>query len=141
MSSSVATYRPRVREYPLTARAADLELWRREAAGVAREWRASPSVVNVVRLGVTELLSNVIKHVDDQRSSLMIYKLGDALVVSVSDRSLVLPEVCGAPDWDAESGRGLWMLQSMAASVGSHRMDGLFKKCVWFRCDTGAGAR
>jgi anti-sigma regulatory factor (Ser/Thr protein kinase) len=130
-----------VREFPLLARAEELELWRREAAGVARGWGASALVVELVRLGVSELLSNVIKHVPDKRCDLMIYLLGDALVVSVSDSSPVLPEVRGLPDWDAESGRGLWMLRSMAEAFGSHRMDGFyFKKCVWFRCDL-RGAR
>ncbi|MEV8115161.1 ATP-binding protein [Streptomyces xiamenensis] len=95
----------------------------------------SAPVVDLVRLGVSELLSNVVKHVPDKNCSLAIYMLGDVLVVSVSDRSSVLPEVRGAPDWDAESGRGLWMLQEMAEAFGSHRMDGFFfKKCVWFRC-------
>ncbi len=98
-----------VREFPLLACADELGLWRREAAGVAREWRVSAPVVDLVRLGVSELLSNVVKHVPDKNCSLAIYMLGDALVVSVSDSSPVLPEVREAPDWDAESGRGLWI--------------------------------
>ncbi|QKV67511.1 ATP-binding protein [Streptomyces harbinensis] len=137
MRSSVrATYGQRVREWPLLARADELELWRRGVAGVVRGWGASPSAVELVRLGVTELLSNVLRHVDDHACCLVLSALGDTVLVQVLDRSAVLPEIGEAPDWEAQSGRGLWMLREMADGFGSELLDGTtYKKVVWFRCN------
>lgn len=118
--------------WAITVRSHDIELWRRKIATMLRAWGAPRSAVELGRLGVSELLGNVVKHLDDRRCLLMAFRKEEAAIVAVVDHSSDLPQV-NEPKWDAESGRGLWMLQQMAASWGCERLT--HGKAVWFRCD------
>lgn len=119
----------------LMADGQNVESWRRRAADVVRGWGGSASAVELVRLGVSELLSNVIRHVAERRCYLRIVRIGGEVTVQVFDRSRKLPVIGEAPDWDTESGRGLWMLREMATRFGCEHTFHCDGKIVWFSCD------
>jgi anti-sigma regulatory factor (Ser/Thr protein kinase) len=118
------------RSWTLTVRKEDLARFRRLASAAMREWNQPPRVVEVVLHGVTELLSNVARHVPDPRCVLELTLDGDAVEVAVHDTSPVLPRIT-LPDWTAEEGRGLWLLREMADDLGYERTPG--GKRVWVR--------
>ncbi|MGW8848963.1 ATP-binding protein [Streptomyces xiamenensis] len=130
-----AMYAQSVYGQSLVADGRHIEWWRREAADVVGRWGASASAVELVRLGVSELLSNVIRHVAERRCYLRIVRIGGEVTVQVFDRSRQLPVIGDAPDWDAESGRGLWMLREMATRFGCEHTCHGDGKIVWFSCD------
>ncbi|WP_234347381.1 ATP-binding protein [Streptomyces specialis] len=134
-----ATEFPSSHGWALTARSRDAELWRRIVADRLRKWGAPRTSVELACFGVSELLANVVKHAGDPRCRLEVARVGSAAVVSVFDRSLRLPEI-SRPDWDAESGRGLWLLQDMTAGagLGFERAAQPWGKRVWFTCDLSA---
>lgn len=119
----------------LRASAAGMERWRASAGEVVRSWGGSAGAVELVRLGVSELLSNVIRHVAEPRCYLRIVRIGSEVTVQVFDRSVEMPVIGEAPDWDAESGRGLWLLREMATRFGCERTGHCAGKIVWFSCD------
>ncbi|RKN10583.1 ATP-binding protein [Streptomyces radicis] len=116
--------------WALTARREDLAHFRRLASLAMREWGQPSSVAEVVLHGVTELLSNVARHVEDPRCTLELTLVGGGVLVTVHDRSPVLP-VITLPDWTAEEGRGLWLLREMADDLGYAGAEG--GKRVWVR--------
>ncbi|WP_253194975.1 ATP-binding protein, partial [Streptomyces sp. MP131-18] len=100
---------------------------------VFERWDAPPHCVEVARLGVSELLTNVAKHAGTGRCYLRLLRIGPEAVVQVHDRSRTLP-VITEPDREGEDGRGLWLLREMADRLGcevTHRRHG---KIVWFSC-------
>ncbi|MBU7598566.1 ATP-binding protein [Streptomyces sp. P38-E01] len=118
-------------QWELRIRPEDLESWRRQVAHVVRELGGDYGAVAVARLGVSELLSNVCKHVGDRRCRLEVEREGAGVRVRLFDRSPQVPAV-RVPTWDAEEGRGLWLLREMADALGyTCTPDG---KWVWFRC-------
>ncbi|RBM07211.1 ATP-binding protein [Streptomyces sp. PT12] len=120
----------RSHSWALTARREDLARFRRLASLAMREWGQPSAVAEVVLHGVTELLSNVARHVPDPRCTLELTLVGGGVLVTVHDRSPALP-VITLPDWTAEEGRGLWLLREMADDLGYARTeDG---KRVWVR--------
>lgn len=119
--------------WSLTVRREDLARFRRLASAAMREWRQPPRVAEVVLHGVTELLSNVARHVPDPRCVLTLELTADAAEVAVEDRSPVLPRIT-LPDWTAEAGRGLWLLREMSDGLGyAPTPEG---KRVWVRVRT-----
>lgn len=94
----------------------EVRVWRHEAATAVRLWGFGPEVANLVALGVSELLTNVVRHAGDPRCSLELKKVGSSVLIRVTDRSSRLPVVT-EPDTDSTSGRGLWLLQEMASCV------------------------
>ncbi|GAB2871278.1 hypothetical protein GCM10022245_02570 [Streptomyces mayteni] len=75
----------------------------------------------------------MVKHVESQRCHLTVTRNGDEALVRVFDRSPHLP-VIDEPAWDAESGRGLWMLREMAPRFGYEVGRSRKGKCIWFAC-------
>lgn len=75
----------------------------------------------------------MIKHVDSKRCCLTVTANGTEAIVRVYDRSPALP-VIDEPAWDAESGRGLWMLREMAPRFGYEAGRPRRGKCIWFAC-------
>ncbi|WP_052848803.1 ATP-binding protein [Streptomyces avicenniae] len=123
--------------WELLARAPGIETWRRTLALVLRAWGASDSTVEIARMGLSELLANVVRHVDDPCCRLSAVLDGRRVTVRVEDRSVRVPVVV-EPAWDAESGRGLWMLRAMCRDFGCEpEVDG---KAVWFVLDLDATA-
>ncbi|WP_110945679.1 ATP-binding protein [Streptomyces avicenniae] len=109
-----------------------IETWRRTVCLVLCSWGASDGAVDVARLGVSELLGNVQRHVGDSYCRLSVVLAGGRVTVRVADRSPCVP-VVSEPAWDAESGRGLWMLRAMCRDFGCDPEAG--GKSVWFVLD------
>ncbi|MEV1008493.1 ATP-binding protein [Streptomyces sp. NPDC049881] len=118
--------------WDIWACAQGIETWRRTVTLVLRSWGASDAAVEVTRLGVSELLSNVARHVDDPLCRLSVVLDGGRVRVLVEDRSPCVPKFA-EPTWNAESGRGLWMLRAMCQGFGCEpRAD---RKTMWFAVD------
>jgi serine/threonine-protein kinase RsbW len=120
-----------VRSWRLTARSPEIERWRRVSADAVAALGGDEEAVMLARLGVSELLSNVVKHVADPRCLLVIAGEGSDFRITVRDRSTAAPAVT-RPAWDSDSGRGLWLLREMARDLGYTCFPG--GKAVWFRC-------
>jgi anti-sigma regulatory factor (Ser/Thr protein kinase) len=125
-----------VHHWALTAEAEEITHWRGVVAQTLRGWGAPLASVELACLGVSELLANVIRHAGDRRCQLNISRVEGSARLSVLDRSQVLPKV-SKPDWNAESGRGLWLLQQMAGEgrLGFQFAPAPWGKEVWLQCD------
>ncbi|MBW1599434.1 ATP-binding protein [Streptomyces sp. JJ38] len=119
-----------VYSWALIASAQDIAKWRRLAAEAVARLGGDREAQVLASLGVSELLSNIIKHVPDKACRLAVRAMDAWVYVHVFDTSRQVPAMT-RPSWDAESGRGLWLLNSMVPTWGYEcRADG---KAVWFR--------
>lgn len=116
--------------WELTARPQDVELWRKEVAAAVVALGGDGEGVALAQLGVSELLTNAIKHVTDPACRLEVRRDHGRIWVRLFDRSRGAPAVL-SPDWEAESGRGLWLLREMADGLGYVLTAS--GKWVWFR--------
>ncbi|MFF4319267.1 ATP-binding protein [Streptomyces sp. NPDC001568] len=85
------------------------------------EWRVSREVAEVLLLAVSELVGNVVQHVAAGRMRVGMSRTGGWLRLEVADQGAGLPRLPsprGEVDLDSESGRGLLMVQLMAAERG-----------------------
>lgn len=125
-----------VHQWALSAEVEEITRWRRVVAQTLRDWQAPQTSVELACLGVSELLANVVRHAGDRQCQLRISRMGGSVLLSVFDRSLVLPKV-SKPDWSAERGRGLWLLREMAGKehLGFQLAPVPWGKEVWLRCD------
>ncbi|WP_374100623.1 ATP-binding protein [Streptomyces sp. 7-21] len=123
------------RHWVLTARAEDIARWRCVVARSLQRQQIATEGVELACLGVSELLTNVARHVADRRCRLAISCTAASVLLSVFDRSAELPKVA-CPDWDAEQGRGLWLLREMAGRehLGARPAAAPWRKEVWLRC-------
>lgn len=107
---------------------------RRIVTAQLRHWHLD-SLIDLAALGVTELLTNVHRHAEpDKTCTVEIALLLDRLTVSVHDNDPRIPGVAEADPADAEfatSGRGLAIIEAMSESWGV-RPQGESGKCVWF---------
>ncbi len=83
-------------------------------------------------MGISELLANVVRHVEDPLCRLSVVLDGGLVRVLVEDRSSCVP-VVSEPVWTSESGRGLWLLRAMCRDFGCEPDEG--GKTVWFAVD------
>ena len=86
-------------------------------------------VQDTAALLATELVTNAARHAGGElrvRAGVRV----DTLLVEVSDTSPALPELTGLPDWTAESGRGLVLVDALADRWGSDPLP--TGKRVWF---------
>lgn len=103
---------------------------RRIISAQLRYWHLDPLIDPAV-LGVTELLTNVHRHAQPDKScTVEIELLLDRLTVSVHDHDPRLPTVCHA-DSSATSGRGLAMIAAVSESWGVRPGDDS-GKVIWF---------
>ncbi|WP_129838000.1 ATP-binding protein [Streptomyces sp. RFCAC02] len=116
--------------WDLLAAFRQVETWRRTVSLVLGDWDASPDAIEVARLGVSELLTNVARHAGDPWCRLRVARRDGQVGVAVRDRSPVLP-VVREPDWDSDCGRGLWLLREMCQDFGC-RPVARGGKTVWF---------
>ncbi|NEB12280.1 ATP-binding protein [Streptomyces coelicoflavus] len=98
-----------------------------------RMWRKS-DLEFVTQLGVTELLTNVLKHTPGD-CELVVRETLDGILVGVTDFEDALPTVKD-PDEDAEGGRGLFLLSCLADELQTQPL--LHGKQVWFRTSHAA---
>ncbi|MER6618438.1 ATP-binding protein [Streptomyces xantholiticus] len=97
----------------------------REVAGLRRIMRLHletwglHEVVETAKLCLSELVSNVIKHVGSGTPTrLMLSMRGTRLRIEVQDPDARALPTLLAPDWEAEGGRGVALLDSIADSWG-----------------------
>ncbi|MFI0541412.1 ATP-binding protein [Streptomyces sp. RP5T] len=115
---------------------------RRILSAQLRYWHMDPLIDRAV-LGVTELLTNVHRHAQpDKTCTVKIELLLDRLMVSVHDHDPRLPVVADIKDTEplATCGRGLAMVAAVSESWGV-RPDGESGKFVWFTLPTPSAAR
>ncbi|MZD58814.1 ATP-binding protein [Streptomyces sp. SID5606] len=121
---------------PFTAVPAEVRLLRRTAAVQLGRWGLSDGVEEA-ELVVTELATNVIKHVGDGTSATLVLEWdGDRLRVEIHDKSQAVPSLSAAC-CDDECGRGLHLLAAVAADWGTALTAA--GKSVWCEITVGAG--
>lgn len=106
---------------------------RRIVRSLLAEWELA-ELVDAVELGVTELVTNVVRHVPDRRCEVVVLRTAEAGVrVEVADGAPELPRVTADLPLEGESGRGLLLLDAVADKwgVGGRPGEG---KTVWFEC-------
>ncbi|MFE9607558.1 ATP-binding protein [Streptomyces sp. NPDC006012] len=96
-------------------------------------------LTDAVELGVTELVTNVVRHVPDRRCVLLVQRRRAVVRVEVTDGSPELPLVSFGPALDREGGRGLVLVDAVADKWGVEPRPG-GGKTVWFECGTGPSA-
>ncbi|WP_431044523.1 ATP-binding protein [Streptomyces sp. P1-3] len=109
----------RVSVTAVTAHPEEIQHVRRQANERLRQWGHPKQVRQVVAQGISELLTNVHKHVGHGAPcTLTLTERPEGVLVEVHDdspRMAVPAEVA----WDAETGRGLILLQAMVAALRS----------------------
>ncbi|MGW1159144.1 ATP-binding protein [Streptomyces sp. NPDC002519] len=110
---------PRLRcVLPFEAVPAEVSLLRRAAVAQLRQW-GTPAAADEVELLVTELATNVIKHVGEGASATLVLECRkERLRVEVHDKSSMLPSL-RSPSCDEECGRGLHLIAALAVRWGA----------------------
>ena len=121
---------------PFEAVPVEVGLLRRAAVAQLRRW-GTPGAHDEAALLVTELATNVVKHVGEGASATLILEWrGEWLRLELHDKSGVVPRPRAA-EHDEECGRGLYLLDSLAAGWGSVVTTG--GKAVWCEIAVGSG--
>ncbi|MFD5078376.1 ATP-binding protein [Streptomyces sp. NPDC058371] len=128
---------PRLRcVLPFEAAPAEVRLLRRAAAAQLGQWGIS-AASDEAELLVTELATNVVKHVGEGVSAtLILERRSERLRVEVHDKSRRLPSLRGAV-CDEECGRGLHLIAALAVDWGTVLTGA--GKAVWCEISLGAG--
>ncbi|MFD5661953.1 ATP-binding protein [Streptomyces hirsutus] len=122
---------------PFAALPAEVRLLRRVAAAQLDQWSV-PAAGDEAGLLVTELATNVIKHVGEGTLATLILEWKrERLRVEMHDKSSAFPVPRGA-DCDAECGRGLHLIATMAADWGT--VVTALGKAVWCEIELGSEA-
>lgn len=116
--------RTRLSPHPTSPAAA-----RRFVRDVLNRWAAG-FLEEPVLLCTGELVTNAIVHVSSD-IELVVTMVGDVLRVAVHDDSPRAP-LRGVGDAEAESGRGLLLVEALSARWGVERVDSVGGKAVWF---------
>nr|WP_237551540.1 ATP-binding protein [Streptomyces sp. SID8367] len=111
---------------------------RRIVHRLCADWSVPPDTADDLALGVTELLSNVVRHVPGARAEVHLRHAPDDghVRAEVTDDGPQLPQTAPAlADPCAEGGRGLAIVAAVAAKWGVQRPEaGGEGKTVWFEC-------
>lgn len=129
---------PRLRSVlPFEAAPAEVRLLRRAAVTQLSRW-GMPVAADEAELLVTELATNVVKHVGEGApASLILEWRGERLRLEVHDKSRAVPSLATA-DCDAECGRGLHLLAALALDWGTILTAA--GKAVWCEIAVKAGS-
>lgn len=105
--------------------------FRRHAVDAVHRWGLHPDSGDVVEACVSELVTNAIVHGVGRDVLMMIYYTGDSVLTEVFGHALHEPVIpATARSDDAESGRGLLIVETLAKDWGSeHTGLGLLR--VW----------
>ena len=98
------------------------------------ESRVEPSIAFDVRLLVSELVTNSVKHArvtEDDSIMLTVRVDGDVVRIEVSDPGPGFERPVVAPPDDADEGWGLFLVEQLADDWGVERE----RKAVWFQID------
>ncbi|WUO43980.1 ATP-binding protein [Streptomyces sp. NBC_00285] len=128
---------PRLRSVlPFEAAAGEVRLLRRAAAKQLSRW-GMPAATDEAELLVTELATNVVKHVGEGAAATLILEWrGERLRLEVHDKSRAAPSLKSAA-CDEECGRGLHLLATLAVDWGTVLT--ATGKAVWCEIPAGAG--
>ncbi|MFF9123009.1 ATP-binding protein [Streptomyces sp. NPDC014889] len=120
---------------PFEALPAEVRLLRRAAAAQLDQWGV-PNACDETELLVTELATNVIKHVGEGVSATLILEWKrERLRIEMHDKSCA-PPFMHIADCDEECGRGLHLLAAMALDWGT--VATALGKAVW--CEIALGS-
>ncbi|WTZ46658.1 ATP-binding protein [Streptomyces sp. NBC_01390] len=117
---------------------------RRILRAYLRAW-GMPGLADSATLALTELVSNVVRHVPDRRGTVLLLRKsgGDGVRVEVSDTDARVPVFPGfSTAVDGEGGRGLLIVEAVTDRWGWHRTPSHpthTGKTVWFECDAKNG--
>ncbi|MDX3132406.1 ATP-binding protein [Streptomyces europaeiscabiei] len=121
---------------PFEAGPTEVRLLRRATAAQLAQWGLL-AAVDEAELVVTELATNVVRHVGEGASAtLVLERRGERLRVEVHDKSRMVPTLRPAR-CDEECGRGLHLLTSLAADWGTVLT--AMGKAVWCEVEVGMG--
>lgn len=128
---------PRLRcVLPFEAVPTEVRLLRKAAVMQLSRWGA-PVAVDEAELLVTELATNVVKHVGEGASATLVLEWRrERLRFEVHDKSQTMPSLKSA-DCDEECGRGLHLLAALAVDWGTVLT--AVGKAVWCEIPIGAG--
>ncbi|WP_405447062.1 ATP-binding protein [Streptomyces achromogenes] len=104
---------------------------RRIVRSLLREWELEP-LTFAVELGVSELVTNVVRHVPDRRCRVVVARQAAGVRAEVSDGFAPLPRMETEVDEESEGGRGLALLDAVVDKWGVS--PGAGGKTVWFEC-------
>lgn len=110
---------------------------RRFASQAVASYGGNAEVLDKTRLLVTELTTNAVLHAHSP-IRLSVEPLQDAVRIEVRDDDPSPLQPPCRPDPEATSGRGLWLVSSLARSWGVNRNEK--GKTVWFEVDGVAPA-
>ncbi len=105
---------------------------RRIVRSLLGEWDLT-GLTDAVELGVTELVTNVVRHVPDRRCTVLLLQQVAGVRVEVTDGHGQQPDMSTEARPEAESGRGLVLLDAVVGKWGVVRTPG-GGKTVWFEC-------
>jgi anti-sigma regulatory factor (Ser/Thr protein kinase) len=105
---------------------------RRIVRSLLDEWELL-ELCDAAELGVSELITNVVRHVPDRRCTVLMLRVAAGMRVEVSDGMPELPVMAAELSMDAEGARGLVLLDAVADKWGAERVSGGGKR-VWFEC-------
>ena len=105
---------------------------RRFASQHLLDFNGSPEAVDKARLLVTELATNAVMHARSP-IRLTVESHDDSVRVEVRDDDPRPIEAPAAPEVDATSGRGLWLVDALACAWGVNRNER--GKTIWFEVD------
>jgi anti-sigma regulatory factor (Ser/Thr protein kinase) len=123
-------------EFPVTSQSDDpLQQARDAVARSVRDWRLplSRHAIADLKLCTSEVVANALKHAGGE-CQVKVAWTGQHLRVDVQDRSTRPPRL-GEPSGDAESGRGLFLVEAFAQSWGWEPTK--LGKVVFFLISTG----
>ncbi|MGY0023671.1 ATP-binding protein [Streptomyces sp. YJ-C3] len=131
------TEQPHVYTLRLTVGTHSARHVRRIVHRLCADWSTPPEVADDLALGVTELLSNVVRHVPGARAEVRLLHDVEAghVRAEVTDDGPQLPQT--APelrDPFAEHGRGIAIVAAVAAKWGVEPLTPPHGKTVWFEC-------
>ncbi|WP_329296033.1 ATP-binding protein [Streptomyces sp. NBC_01455] len=107
----------RIAGQPLPAQDARRVPQMRRLVAARLRLRGLPELVQPMKLLTSELVTNALEHGDGPGVSLLLSCSSETVRLTVDDGSRESPRP-GTPEVDAESGRGLWIVASIASEYG-----------------------
>lgn len=92
-----------------------------------------PALTDAAELALTELVSNVVRHVPGQRCTVLMLRRPEGLRVEVTDTDPSPPHPVRGGDALADGGRGLLLVEAVTDRWGTDPLP--TGKTVWFECD------
>lgn len=104
---------------------------RRIVRSLLREWELT-ELTFAVELGMSELVTNVVRHVPDRRCTVLLARQTAGVRAEVTDGFGQLPVAGRGLEQESEGGRGLVLLDAVVDKWGVSPAGA--GKSVWFEC-------